>query len=150
MTAAGFIGENAYNFSTRQRHQGFEQTLTAHGQPLASIFCEKGGYEAGWDAAAALVAQCPDLDGLFCATDMLAMGAMDYLHRHLPQQPVLIIGFDDIPQATYAAYQLTTIRQDTDCLAQTAVNLLVNRIRRFEQPSVQKTIPVELVVRQSA
>ncbi|ENB2567578.1 LacI family DNA-binding transcriptional regulator [Yersinia enterocolitica] len=150
VTVAGFIGENAHNFSTRQRHQGFEQALTDHGQPLASIFCERGGYEAGWDAAAALVAQCPDLDGLFCATDMLAMGAMDYLHRHLPQQPVRIIGFDDIPQATYAAYQLTTIRQDTDCLAQTAVNLLVNRIRRFEQPSVQKTIPVELVVRQSA
>ncbi|VDZ55438.1 Uncharacterised protein [Serratia odorifera] len=47
-------------------------------------------------------------------------------------------------------YQLTTLRQDTDALASTAVALLVSRIRHFDQPAVRKSVPVELIVRQSA
>ncbi|EFE96980.1 LacI family DNA-binding transcriptional regulator [Serratia odorifera] len=149
VTCPGFIGESA-SFSSLQRQQAFESQFDAQRQPMARVICPHGGYQAGWDAAAALLAQQPHLDGLFCATDMLAMGAMDFMRQQRPGQQLPLVGFDDIPQSAFAPYQLTTLRQDTDALASTAVALLVSRIRHFDQPAVRKSVPVELIVRQSA
>lgn len=143
----GFIGEGPTHFSTQQRHEAFCQALAQRGLVCAAHFCPTGGYQAGWDAAMALLARQPRLDGLFCATDMLAMGAMDYLRCHGPQPHIPMVGFDDIPQVGFAAYRLTTLRQDTECLGRTAVDLLMNRIDRFDRPSQQRVVPVELIVR---
>ncbi|VEI63528.1 LacI family DNA-binding transcriptional regulator [Serratia rubidaea] len=145
----GFIGEDA-SFSSLQRQQAFTRRLSEQRLTVTSAICPQGGYQAGWDAAAMLLTQRPQLDALFCATDMLAIGAMDFIRRHHPTRTLPIIGFDDIPQADFAAYQLTTLRQDTETLARTAVELLVNRIRHFNQPAVRKSVPVELIVRGSA
>lgn len=146
----GFIGESATNFSTHQRQLAFSQTLEQHQLGSHNYFSPLGGYQAGWDAAAELLVRYPKLDGLFCATDMLAMGAMDYLRQRLPGQRLPVVGFDDIPQAAFSAYQLTTVRQDTEQLARTAVELLLNRIHHFDSPCIRRTIPVELIVRHSA
>ncbi|MTD27143.1 LacI family DNA-binding transcriptional regulator [Erwinia sorbitola] len=141
-----FIGEDAANFSTSQRWQAFHQC-----QPQAvALFCPNGGYQAGWDAAEKLLADYPDRQGLFCATDMLAMGALDYLRQHPAFSAIKVVGFDDIPQASFAAYQLTTIQQDTDQLALLAVHSLLERLKNFSQPSQQKTVPVQLIRRHSA
>lgn len=143
----GFIGDSAGNFSSQARHDAFALAVSAGGLSVTAHFCPNGGYQAGWDAAAQLMERHPSLDGLFCATDMLAMGALDFLRqrRLLP-----VIGFDDIPQASLAPYQLTTIQQDTELLARNAVELLLRRIQHFAQPLVQQKIPVRLIVRHSA
>lgn len=141
-----FIGEESTNFSTAQRWQAFHQ----HVPDATAIFCPQGGYQAGWDAAEKLLTSAADCQGLFCATDMLAMGALDYL-RHKPAlSAIKVVGFDDIPQASFDAYQLTTIQQDTDKLAQFAVHSLLERLRDFTQPSRQTSVPVHLVRRRSA
>lgn len=145
----GFIGEDA-SFSSHQRQQAFTRRLSEQQLTVTSAICPQGGYQAGWEAAATLLTQRPQLDALFCATDMLAIGAMDFIRRHHPARTLPIIGFDDIPQADFSAYQLTTLRQDTEMLARTAVDLLVSRIRHFNQPAVRKSVPVELIVRGSA
>ncbi|MEA9391889.1 LacI family DNA-binding transcriptional regulator [Acerihabitans sp. TG2] len=144
----GFIGESPAHFSTRQRHDAFSHALAQCGLECAAYFGATGGYQAGWEAAAALTARLPRLDGLFCATDMLAMGAMDYLQCHGLRSHVVMVGFDDIPQADFAAYRLTTLRQDTECLGRTAVELLMNRVDCFDCPAQQRVVPVELIVRQ--
>ncbi|MFS2222424.1 LacI family DNA-binding transcriptional regulator [Pantoea sp. B65] len=144
-----FIGENAANFSTRQRYEAFCSALPD--QHIETLFCPLGGYQAGWDAAATLLLKQPQLDAFFCATDMLAMGVIDYLRaQQIPPGMIKVMGFDDIPQAAFGAYQLTTLAQDTDQLASHAVDLLIKRIEDFSRPGVQKTIPVKLIVRQSA
>lgn len=61
-----------------------------------------------------------------------------------------IIGFDDIPQADWQPYQLTTVQQNTALLAHHAVDLLVTRIAKFSLPSRHREVPVKLIVRQSA
>ncbi|WP_456309136.1 LacI family DNA-binding transcriptional regulator [Serratia proteamaculans] len=141
-----FIGEEAENFSTWQRWQAFREQAP---QTIA-LFCPRGGYQAGWDAAAKLLADYPNLQGIFCATDMLAMGTLDYLRQHPAFSAIKVAGFDDIPQAAFAAYQLTTIQQDTDKLAQLAVHSLLERLKNFAQPSQQKSVPVTLIRRYSA
>lgn len=71
-------------------------------------------YQAGYQGALRLLKANPDVDGIFCANDILALGALDALRyelgRHVPQD-VSVVGFDDIAAAAWPAYNLTTIRQ---------------------------------------
>ena len=91
-------------------------------------------------------------DALFCATDMLALGAMDgvRIEHHLAvPHDVQIIGFDDIPQAAHLAYRLTSLRQDSRELANSAVAAIVARRKNFLLPTPHRSIPVTLVRRNS-
>ncbi len=82
---------------------------------------------------------------------MLAIGAMDGLRADNPAAVLpAIIGFDDIPRAEWQPYQLTTIQQDTTLLAYHAVEMLVSRIAKFNQPSRHREVAVKLIIRNSA
>lgn len=60
-----------------------------------------------------------------------------------------VIGFDDVPEAGWLAYQLTTFRQDPEAMAARAVALLDLRQREPDLPPVRERISVPLVVRAS-
>ncbi|RTY59768.1 LacI family DNA-binding transcriptional regulator [Pantoea sp. YU22] len=142
----GFIGEDAHHFSTSQRYQALKKLLGD--RLVATRFFPGGGYEAGRAAASELCEEQPDLEALVCATDMLALGAIDGLKAHASRPAVT--GFDDIPQAAWDPYQLTTVQQDTALLARHAVDLLLTRIAQFDLPPRQRAVPVKLIVRRSA
>lgn len=138
----GFIGEDRSNFSTNERYLALSSF--ASGLSISTRFVPGGGYAAG----RATSLELSDCQVLLCATDMLALGAIDGLRslrgtRRIPA----VIGFDDIPQASWDPYQLTTIQQDTDGLAQQAVDLLVTRIAQFDLPSRHRAVPVKLIIR---
>ncbi|MCE9897636.1 LacI family DNA-binding transcriptional regulator [Raoultella terrigena] len=145
----GFLGEDGENFSTRQRYEAF--IAHAGGMQVSAHFCASAGYQAGFDAARRLLLDNPGLQALFCATDMLALGALDGLRAAQSSAPLpAVIGFDDIPQAAWQPYQLSTIQQNTELLAYHAVEMLVTRIARFDLPSRHREVPVKLIIRESA
>lgn len=117
---------------------------------VTSRFCDGGGYQAGHQAARELVAENPGVQALFCATDMLALGAWTACGTPRRRPLPAIVGFDDIPQADWRPYQLTTVQQNTALLAHHAVDLLMTRIARFSLPSRHREVPVKLIIRQSA
>lgn len=120
-----FIGQSEGHYSSRQRLLGFRQELLSAGvKPFAEHYEGAGGYEGGRRAALVLWSGVKKPDGIFCATDMLALGVLDVLRVQMDirvPEEVAVVGFDDIPQAAQAAYGLTTIRQDPDALALFAV-----------------------------
>lgn len=149
-TSFGFIGQSIKNYSTKQRYEAFQEALSLHKLSAQVIFCPKDDYQSGWDGAAELLKQQPSLNALFCTTDMLAMGASDYLHHHHHNsKQVNIVGFDNIPATGYAAYQLTTIEQDTEQMAFQAVDLLIKRMKNYHRPKECRIIPIKLIIRQS-
>lgn len=106
-------------------------------------------YATGREAALALLAQ-DDIDGVFCVSDLLALGFLDAARyergRKVPDD-LSLIGFDDIPQAAWSAYRLTTFRQPAADLTTAVMKV----IRRGSQPADPRhgldRIPVRLVVR---
>ena len=79
----------------------------------------------------------------------MAMGAMRALveaGRSVPDD-VSVVGFDDIPEASFAQPPLTTIRQDFAALGREAVRLVVGAIGGEELPST--LVPPRLVTRDS-
>ncbi|CCA91620.1 LacI family DNA-binding transcriptional regulator [Novosphingobium sp. PP1Y] len=87
-------------------------------------------------AAATMASQIertlPDckVDGIFAASDLIAMSALRVLHQHGRAVPddVQIVGFDDLPLASQTMPPLTTIRQEIDLGARILVEKLKARI----------------------
>lgn len=95
-------------FVKRAETLGLTATITLNG-PVS--------YESGVAGAHALFGTRLDQrpDGVFCTSDVLAAGFMDTLRTTYGLQipdDVSVIGFDDLPQAAWENYQLTTLRQN--------------------------------------
>ncbi len=105
-------------------------------------------YHAGRAAALAMLAT--PLDGIFCVTDLLALGFVDAarleMGRRVPDD-VSVIGFDDIPQAGWSAYRLTTFRQPVDRLTDAVMNAVHRRAGDGAAAHSVTTVPVELIAR---
>ncbi len=67
-------------------------------------------------------------DGIFCATDMLAVQVQSHLQKlgiNVPED-VQIIGYDGIPKFGLNEYYCSTIKQPIDKMADTAIDILLN------------------------
>ncbi|MCU1432416.1 MAG: LacI family transcriptional regulator [Actinotalea sp.] len=137
----------------------------ALGWAYSDLRVEHGDFtQAGGEAAAArLLERVPDLDGLFAASDLMALGALRALRqagRRVPED-VAVVGFDDIPLAESAEPPLTTLRQQTVLQGRAMARLLLAVTRPGLQleplegvPDLagrdHLLLPVELVRRASA
>ena len=144
-----FLAGIASTATNTMREKGFSDRLQerGYGRPLR----EQGAYtyESGLAAARRLLALPAPPDALFCAADIMALGAIDAA-RHagltIPDD-LSIVGFDDIPVAGWPAYDLTTIRQPITRMVETAVALITTSERNSGQNHL---LPGELILRGSA
>jgi len=107
---------------------------------------------AGYHAMKLLLEATPDIDGVFVASDLMALGALRALRelgRRVPDD-VAVVGFDDAPVALYANPPLTTVRQPVALLGQEMVRLLLHRLSEPGGDPKAIILPTELVVRASA
>ena len=105
---------------------------------------QRAQLEAGRGAA-------PDLDALFIASDLMALGALRTLRRaglRVPED-VAVVGFDDSSAALQASPQLTTVTNPACQLARTASEMLL-RMLSGTKPESPAILHSQLVVRQSA
>lgn len=105
---------------------------------------------AGRTAMAELLAGCPQLDAVFVASDLLAVGALEVLHeagRRVPED-VRVGGFDDSVLATATRPQLTTVRQPLEQVAVEMVEVLGQAIAG--RPVSSRVLPTTVVRRGSA
>lgn len=122
---------------------GHMQIPTAHGVD--------SDYQGGVTAVEALLASGRPFDSIFCANDLLALGVLDALRRagrSIPDE-VAVIGFDDVPEAAWLNFNLTTFRQDPQRVAACVIGLLERRAENPDAaPGLERLMP-ELVVRES-
>ncbi|NHA66833.1 LacI family DNA-binding transcriptional regulator [Phycicoccus flavus] len=142
---------------------GFTEALGARFDPA---LVEAGDFTTtgGGAAAERLLARAPGLDGLFVASDLMALGALGALRaggRRVPED-VAVVGFDDASVAAVAAPPLTTVRQRTEVQGRLMAQLLLDGLGRTVADPLPELVsgdgaagagvvlPVELVVRDSA
>jgi DNA-binding LacI/PurR family transcriptional regulator len=84
-------------------------------------------YYTGAEAARQLLAVRDRPEGVFCVTDLIACGFMDVARQefglHIPQD-ICVLGFDDIEQASWLGYRLTTFAQPMTRMADAIADLL--------------------------
>lgn len=93
----------------------------------------------------------PRTDGLVCATDTLALGALRGLADAGLRAPddVLVVGFDDVPDASTSVPSLSTVAPGHDEMVDAAARLLVRRIADRDAPPEHVIASHRVVLRES-
>jgi len=106
--------------------------------------------DSGAKAMRQLFNRSKNVDAVFAANDLMALGAMDVLREAGLTTPgdIAVVGFDDIKVSQEATPPLTTVRQPFDRISEEMVRLLLDVISGKRPAAV--TIPTELVIRESA
>ncbi len=144
------IGARATNLvSAGQRFCGYQAALEAHHLTYDPQIVFDGDYtEAAGYRAGSVLAQL-DIDALFAANDLIALGAIRAFREHGLDVPgdVAVIGFDDLPVA--AENGLSTVRQPIHEMGSAAILGLIDMVEGRILPPHHLLLPTEMIFRQS-
>jgi DNA-binding LacI/PurR family transcriptional regulator len=137
----------------QDRLAGYRQVMAAAG--LLDRTLEQEGHftqESGLEAMRALLARRPELDAVFAANDLMALGTLRALReasRRVPED-VALVGFDDSPLAASTEPPLSSVRQPLEEMAREMTRLL---LRAIENPTLAPhglLLATKLVPRESS
>ncbi len=153
-----FVGGPGELRQVRDRRKGAAQAAAARGAALEVIdtpaLTVLEGRAVGERLAARRPADRPD--GGVCANDLLAIGvlqALALMDRIAVPGDIALVGYDDIDFARSAVVPLTSVRQPTETIGATAIDLLMHAVDDPDDPLKRAARHVlfqpELVVRAS-
>jgi DNA-binding LacI/PurR family transcriptional regulator len=136
------------------RFEGYVAGLAAAGRQVDEGLVVRGDFsqEGGEAAMRTLLERHPDLDGVFCANDLMAVGALGALRdagRAVPGD-VSVVGFEDAPIARSAHPPLTTVHQSPEEMGREMVAMLLETMASADQHRAGRMLPTHLVVRESS
>ncbi|MFJ6385684.1 LacI family DNA-binding transcriptional regulator [Kitasatospora sp. NPDC092039] len=136
------------------RLAGYREGLAAAGLPGDEQLVATGDFteDGGRRAMRELLERRPDLDAVFAASDLMAVGALAVLRARGLDVPgdVALVGVDDSPVARHLDPPLTTVRQPIERMGRTMAGLLLRQIAGEDAEPSRLVLPTELVVRQSS
>ncbi len=146
-----FLSGAPHSLATVERQLTMTSILAERGLPPPVIIPGDFTYDTAFRATIELFSSDPDpVDAIFAANDVGAFGAMDALRHELGRrvpQDVKVIGFDDIQQAAWKSYNLTTVKIDLNERVQALIRLILRRLKTPNAPSMTETLSTRLVVR---
>lgn len=128
---------------TLQRQQGYAAAMQRHGFPTRSLMTERAScYSLGADLLAEALSKYPEMDGIFCTNDDLAVGAIFECQRRgiaVPGQ-LGVAGFHghDIGQAIVP--RLASVITPRKTMGRLAAEHLLNRLKG--RPITERTVDV--------
>ena len=138
---------------SQERVRGAQQRLHDLGYQALIV---KGAfdYESGEAGLRALMAMTDQtMDALICVNDLMAIGAIDCARKQFGirvPQDLSIVGFDGVAAATWASYQLSTVRQPVRRMTEAAVAMLMERIDDPDLPPEVRTFAGKVIEGSSA
>ncbi|MBU3180185.1 LacI family DNA-binding transcriptional regulator [Clostridium psychrophilum] len=147
----GFINGHKNAQVSFERLDGYYLALNRYDIPVDNKLIVNGNFSFvdAQIAVKELLGKNKDITAIFCASDLMAAGAISKLQElgySLPDD-LSIIGFDDENISQYISPKLTTIRQHRDKIGETAANVLINIISG--QSLSRNVIEPELIIRES-
>jgi DNA-binding LacI/PurR family transcriptional regulator len=135
------------------RLAGYRNALGDTGRSVDESWASYGDFSeaSGATAMRTLLERHPDLDAVFAASDLMAVGAMRMLKecgRRIPTD-VAVVGFEDSELARQTEPALTTVHQPVEAMGREMARLLVAHIRGEHIPSPLVVLDTHLVVRAS-
>jgi DNA-binding LacI/PurR family transcriptional regulator len=136
------------------RLAGYKEVLAEAGIEIDERLVTSGDYSraSGESGAERLLAQAPDMDAVFVASDLMACGALRALRelgRRIPDD-VAVVGFEDAPIAQSAHPPLTTVHQSPERMGREMVALLLDEMAEPEREHPGRMLSTHLVVRDSS
>lgn len=136
------------------RLAGYRDALSAagHGTDDERVAIADFTLDGGRAAMTALLEADAGIDGVFVASDLMALGAMEVLRaagRRIPDD-VALVGFDDSPLAESAVPPLSSVRQPIEEMGREMTRLLLASLRRADDPPRRVVLDTTLITRRSS
>ena len=149
----GMILGPSQTSTARDRETGFREALAERGAKLPSPAVARGEFtvEHGYASLLRLMRLPAPPTGVFCANDVIAIGALNAAHKlgiAVPES-LTVVGFDDISMSAWEVFRLTTVRLDFEAMAEEACRLLVERMTTSSPSMGRRVIPVTLTLRRT-
>ena len=146
---AGWSGSS----TGRDRALGFRHGLAEACMPLVAEIDGMYTRERASSAARSMMEMEPTHDAIFVGNDHMAFAVLDTLRFDLGlsvPDDVSVVGYDDVPQAAWPAYGLTSVRQPLNRMVEATVETLLGQIDDKRRPAQTLEIAGPLIVRSSA
>lgn len=137
----------------RDREKGFKDELKRSGHKLYARELGNFNLDEARQAARNMFSKKDFPDAVFIANDAMAIAVIDVIRFELglkvPDQ-VSVVGYDDVPIASWPAYDLTTVRQPANQMVSETVSILMDSIDNKNTRARRIQIDGPLIVRGSA
>jgi LacI family transcriptional regulator len=153
-TQIAFITGSLAVRSAVDRLQGYKAALLDCDIPVRQELIIEGDYQqqTGYEITKSLLQSVnPPPTAIFASNDLSAFGAMDAAREcgfRIPDD-ISIIGFDDVPQASFVYPKLTTVRQPLEQMGEVAVKMLLDQIKDPSRPPQRVALATQLIIRDS-
>ncbi len=149
-----FIGGRGDERPSVDRRFGYQSELKRWDLPTPEEYVAMARWlpDLAFEATQKFLALPEPPDAIFCASDVMAIGAMAAVETaglRVPED-VAVVGFDDIDYASLVKPSLTTVHQSQDALAEELVKAMQNLLEHPGEAPLVSVIPVELIVRESS
>ena len=147
-----YLGGPAEEREVMLRYEGYVAGIKEAGMTVDPALVVHGDYSenSGAEKMRALLDRVPGLDAVFVNSDLMAIAAMQTLReigKRVPED-VAVVGYDNLTIADKVTPTLTTVSQNISLAGKLLAQNLLQYIKTRAVTHV--TVPVELVVRQSA
>lgn len=131
--------------SASLRERGYRQALESAGLDIDPNLIVRGGKwvrDTGVAAIRHLHREKIPFDAVFALNDTLALGALRSLAQEGMRVPddVAVIGFDNLDEGRFSLPSLSSVDPGRQEIAETAVDLLLERIEEKGEPSAPRTV----------
>jgi len=138
---------------TQTRVDSFLRHAVAQlGRPAIELATDKLSEQGGYEAMHAFLRSGQRIDGLYAASDALALGAYQALkeHRQAIPRDVAVLGVGDYDIAPFFDPPLASVGVSHHGMAEKASELLLNQLAENEAPKHQIALPVVELLRASS
>lgn len=141
-----------HSYGGVSRFEGYKLALKERGIRFDASLVRQGDftYESGFQAMLKFLDDIPSIRAVFASNDLMAIGAIEAAKQRglrIPED-VAVVGYDDIPEASYTSPTLTTVRLPKTQLGKAAADQLFALIAK-KKGSEKVVLPTELIVRNS-
>lgn len=148
----GFLAGLENSSTSIERERGLKDGLAEAGLVISARAVGHYNFESAKAAVRQLFSsRRSHIDALFAANDHMAIAAMDVIRHELGMgipDDIGVVGFDDVPQAAWSSYRLTTMIQSVEQMVDQTVALLMQQMQGKAQRH-HVVIPCTLVERES-
>lgn len=144
-----FIGGPNHLDMVRRRKHGYLEALRENRIPIERdlVICDRIDYDVALQAATQMLQSDKRPDAILAFNDIItfaAFSAIKQLHLRIPDD-VALIGFTDDEHASYVTPRLSTIKDQSGLMGQTACQLLLRHIAG-DTKVYRKIVPQRIVI----
>ena len=148
-----FIAGAEDSSTNRDREAGFHRALAQHGVVVFAHAVGGYSFEGAARAARELLQRKTRPDAIFVANDHMAFSVMDVVRSEFGlrvPEDISIIGYDDVPEAAWKGYDLTTVSQSHEEMVVATARIIIEQMENEVVKKRAVVLPAKLVVRRSA